>query len=61
MRWGKRGILYLSLHCHHQNDSPALRGYTSLLSRQNERMCVRERGWGVTALLGFMLFCVCNL
>ena len=20
-RWGKRGIIYLSLHCHHQNDS----------------------------------------
>ena len=19
-RWGKRGIIYLSLHCHHQND-----------------------------------------
>ena len=19
--WGKRGIIYLSLHCHHQNDS----------------------------------------
>ena len=21
MRWGKREIIYLSLHCHHQNDS----------------------------------------
>ena len=21
MRWGKRDIIYLSLHCHHQNDS----------------------------------------
>ena len=20
-RWGKREIIYLSLHCHHQNDS----------------------------------------
>ena len=20
-RWGKREIMYLSLHCHHQNDS----------------------------------------
>ena len=20
-RWGKREIVYLSLHCHHQNDS----------------------------------------
>ena len=20
-RWGKRDIIYLSLHCHHQNDS----------------------------------------
>ena len=20
-RWGERGIIYLSLHCHHQNDS----------------------------------------
>ena len=20
-RWGKREMLYLSLHCHHQNDS----------------------------------------
>ena len=20
-RWGKRKIIYLSLHCHHQNDS----------------------------------------
>ena len=20
-RWGKRGIIYLSLHCHHRNDS----------------------------------------
>ena len=25
-KWGKREIIYLSLHCHHQNDSiPALR------------------------------------
>ena len=21
LRWGKRGIIYLSLQCHHQNDS----------------------------------------
>ena len=21
LRWGKREIIYLSLHCHHQNDS----------------------------------------
>ena len=21
MEWGKREIIYLSLHCHHQNDS----------------------------------------
>ena len=21
MEWEKRGVIYLSLHCHHQNDS----------------------------------------
>ena len=24
--WGKRGIIYLSLHCHHQNDFCIKRG-----------------------------------
>ena len=26
-RWGEREIIYLSLHCHHQNDSWIKMGY----------------------------------
>ena len=31
VRWGKREIIYLTLHCHHQNDSGIKMGNDSLI------------------------------
>ena len=39
----------------------ALNYYSIYHCCQNERMCVRERGWGVTALLWSRLFRLLNL
>ena len=42
-RWGKREIIYLLLHCHHQNDSCINRGsdeshfYFSLIVRDSHK------------------------
>ena len=47
-RWGKREIIYLSLHCHHQNDSYIKMGsdeshfYVSVIVRDKDtRQCPR--------------------
>ena len=40
-RWGKREITYLSLHCHHQNDSCIKMGSDE--SRFNVSLIVRRK------------------
>ena len=40
-RWGKREIIYLSLHCHHQNDSCVKMG--SDVSHFNVSLIVRDK------------------
>ena len=41
MRWGKREIIYLALHCHHQNDSCIKMGSDE--SHFNVSVIVRDR------------------
>ena len=40
-RWGKREIIYLSLHCHHQNDSCIKMGSDE--SHFNVSLIVRDK------------------
>ena len=40
-RWGKREIIYLSLHCHHQNDSCIKMGSDD--SQFNASIIVRDK------------------
>ena len=40
-RWGKREIIYLSLHCHHQNDSCIKMGSDE--SQFNVSLTVRDK------------------
>ena len=40
-RWGEREIIYLSLHCHHQNDSCIKMG--SNVSHFNASLIVRDK------------------
>ena len=40
-RWGKMEIIYLSLHCHHQNDSCIMMGSDE--SHFNVRLIVRYK------------------
>ena len=40
-RWGKREIIYLSLHCHHQNDSSIKMGSDE--SHFNVSLIVRDK------------------
>ena len=40
-RWGKREIIYLSLHCHHQNDSCIQMGSDE--SHFNVSLIVRDK------------------
>ena len=40
-RWGKRDIIYLSLHCHHQNDSCIKMGSDE--SHFNVSLIVRDK------------------
>ena len=40
-RWGEREIIYLSLHCHHQNDSCVKMG--SDVSHFNVSLTVRDK------------------
>ena len=40
-RWGKREIIHLSLHCHHQNDSSIKMG--SAESHFNVTLIVRDK------------------
>ena len=40
-RWGKREIIYLSLHCHHQNDSCIKMGSDE--SHSNVPLIVRDK------------------
>jgi len=40
-RWGKREIIYLSLHCHHQNDSCIKMGNDK--SHFNVSLIVRDK------------------
>ena len=40
-RWGKREIIYLSLHCHHQNDSCIKTGSDE--SHFNVSLIVRDK------------------
>ena len=42
MKWGKREIIYLSLHCHHQNDSCV--EMRSDESHFNVALIVRDKG-----------------
>ena len=41
-RWGEREIIYLSLHCHHHNDSCIMMG--SGESQFNVSLILRDRG-----------------
>ena len=41
-RWGKRESIYLSLHCHHQNDSCIKMGSDE--SHFNVSLVVRDKG-----------------
>ena len=40
-RWGKRGVIYLPLHCHHQNDSCIKMGSDE--SHFNVSLIVRDK------------------
>ena len=41
MEWGKREIIYLSLHCHHENDSCIKTGRDE--SQRNVSLTVRDK------------------
>ena len=42
-RWGKREIIYLLLHCHHQNDCCSKVGMGSNESHFNVSLIVRDK------------------
>ena len=51
-RWGEREIIYLSLHCHHQNDFCIKMGSDERHFKSNALYStLKEDGWGMVGAM----------